>query len=234
MRWTFQQMGQKSQRDDKTFCVWSFWSFSDGQLLLGPFKHDNWLVAVKFSPDGRRIATASWECDSVRVYDGSNVLADFPIRVTSDLNETLAWASDSNRLFALSKDGHIHCLDVSTKNTLAKWRIHSGDEPNCIALACNDRVIAASANSSLSLWDNTTHQQIGTVIYHSHDIYSMAISPSCVIATAGNKAITLRHLHDILPSPYRDNVSNAARVRSRPYQFILGCTRSAWSKKSGA
>jgi WD40 repeat protein len=198
--------------DDETL---SIWSVSDGQRLFGPFKHDNIVIAVKFSPDGRRIATATWNQDSIRIYDGSDVLADFPIRVNSNYNGSLAWASDSNRLFALSKDGNIHSLDVSTKKTLAKWRIHSDDDASCIALAFNDTIIAASANSSVTLWDTKTQQQIAT-IHHSHAIHSMAISPRFDIATAGDNNITLRNLYDILPSSYRDNVSNAAHVRSRP------------------
>jgi WD40 repeat protein len=217
--------------DDKTFSVWSF---PVGERLIGPFKHKNWVDAVKFSPDGRRIATATLYRDSVRIYDDSGLLgADFPIRVNSGCDQSLTWASDSNRLFALSKDGHIHCLDVSTKKTLAKWRIHSDDEPRCISLAGNDKVIAASAHSSVSLWDTTTHHQIRNVIHYSHFIKSMAISPSYDIATAGNSVITLRNLYDILPSTYSDNVSNDARVRSRPSQIVLGRSRCTWSK-SGA
>ncbi|KAF8552430.1 WD40 repeat-like protein, partial [Imleria badia] len=35
---------------DKTTCIWSL---STGQRLLGPLEHDDWVVAAKFSPDGR-------------------------------------------------------------------------------------------------------------------------------------------------------------------------------------
>jgi WD40 repeat protein len=192
---------------DKTL---SIWSFPDGKRLLGPFKHDDYVVAVKFSPDGRHIATAT-ACNSIRVYDSSDgLLAEFPIWVI--MNGSLAWASDSNRLFVLSYYGNVHCFDVSIKTTLAKWRIHSDDKPRCIALACNGTVIAASANSSVSFWDTKTHEQIGTVIHRSHDISCMTISPSYDIATAGGENITLGNLYDILPSPYRDIVSNFCPV----------------------
>ena len=42
---------------DKTVCVWLL---STGQRLLGPWKHDDSVFAVKFSHDGRFIATATW------------------------------------------------------------------------------------------------------------------------------------------------------------------------------
>ncbi|KAF8554789.1 WD40 repeat-like protein, partial [Imleria badia] len=99
--------------DDKTACVWSL---STGQRLLGPLEHNYSVAAAKFSPDGSLIATATWRRDSVRVYGTQNgrLLVDVPIQVNSPLNTSLAWATDSKQLFALSRDGNIHCLDVST------------------------------------------------------------------------------------------------------------------------
>ena len=191
--------------DDKNLCVWSL---STGQRLLGPVKHDYYVAAVKFSPNGRLIATAVWDCDSVRVYDSQNggLRVEFPVKVGSCRNHSLAWASDSKRLFVLSHHGNIHWLDVSTGTTLSKWAIHSRDRAGCIALASNGTFIAASANSSTSFWDTTTHEQIGSVIKHIHFITSMAVSANYDLVTGGDKTITLLRLRDILHSRYFDNV----------------------------
>ena len=193
---------------DCTLCVWSL---STGQRLLGalgPVKHDHSVAAVKFSPDGRLIATATWERDSVRVYDGQNggLLVEFPVRVGLWQNQSLAWASNSKRLFASSRNGDTHCLDVSTGTTLSKWAIHSSDDGGCIALASNGMFIAASGNSSTSFWDTTTHERIGSVIEHTHDVRSMAISANYDLMAGGATTMTLLRLCDILPSRYVDNV----------------------------
>jgi len=185
---------------DATACIWSL---STGKKLLGPFKHDNNIVAAKFSPDRCLIATATCNINSVRVYDhDGSPLVEFPVQVNSLLNQSLAWASDSRQLFALSRDGYIHDVDVSAKTTLSKWLIHSTNRPTCIALASNGTFIAASACSSVSLWDTTTHEQIGAVIEHTHPIWSMAISSNYDLVTSGGKEITLRALCDFLPSHY--------------------------------
>ena len=191
---------------DKTACVWSL---STGERLLDPLKHDDWVVAVKFSPDGQLIATATWGRDSVRVYDSQNghLLVQFPVQVYSALNQSLAWASDSKQLFALSRGGNIHCVDASTGTTLSQWFIHSSNNSRCISLASNSTFIAASAGSSVSFWDATSHEQIGSVIEYTHDIWSMAISPAYDLVIGGEKTITLRGLCDTLPSHYFDNVS---------------------------
>ena len=151
---------------DETLCVWSL---STGERLLGPLEHGSKLARVKFSPNGRLIATATWDpnvriCDS---YNGTH-LAQFPITVSSGLNQSLAWASDSKQLFALSSNGKIHCLDVSTGTTLARWVTHSSDDVNCVTLASNGTFIAASADSSVSFWDTATRKLIGSVIKQTH------------------------------------------------------------------
>jgi WD40 repeat protein len=194
---------------DKTVCVWSL---STGQRLLEPLEHDHWVVAVKFSPDGRRIATATWGRDAVRVYDvdtdsQSGPLVEFPVQVNSFLNQSLVWASDSKQLFALSRDGSIHCLDVSTLSMRSQWHINSSRDARCIALASNGTFVAASALSSVSLWDTTTHKKIECVIHHTVDIMSMAISSNYDLVTAGGNEITVRNLRDVLPSRYCDDVS---------------------------
>ena len=193
--------------DDHTACVWSL---STGERLLGPLKHNNPVAAAKFSPDGRLIATATWNHDSVRVYDGQNgaLLVDFPVQVYSPYNQSLAWASDGKKLFALSKDGYIHHFDVSATTTLSKWRIHSSNgDARCITLANYGTFIAASAGSSVSFWDTATREQVGSVIKYTHVIWSMAMSSNYDLVIGGNHKITLRTLCDMLPSHYVDNVS---------------------------
>ena len=193
-----------SGSDDRTVRVWSR---STGEQLLRPLEHDLDVAAVKFSPDGQFIATATWKRKSVRVYDNRNgrLLSASPISVGSYYNQSLTWVSDSKQLFALSRDGKIHCLDVPTGRILSAWAIHSNDDPRCVALASNGAFIAASAGSSVSFWDTATHNQIGPVIRHQDDAEYMAVSANDDIAVSGDK-IVLRKLPDILPSSYFDDV----------------------------
>ena len=198
---------------DKTLCVWSL---STGRHLLGPLNHNAHVVAVKFSPNGRLIATATWNHD-VRVRDSQNgrLLVEFPIKVYSFLNQSLAWASDNKQLFVLSRDSNIHCLDVSTGTTLSQWPINSSNDAQCIALGSNGTFIVASTPSSVSFWDTTTHKQIKCVVPHTPSIIAMAISSNYDIVTAGANKITVCSLRDVLPSPYCDDVSAfASKIHS--------------------
>ena len=131
---------------------------------------------------------------------------DKPIRVDSLYNQSLAWAGPGKALFALSKDGNIHGINMETGTTLYKWAIHNNDDPRCIALESDGAFIAASANSSVSLRDISIHQQIGPLIHHPASVVCLAISTNQDLAISGGKKIILWKLPDILPSSYFDHV----------------------------
>ena len=191
--------------DDGTASVWSL---STGKQLLGPFKLDYSVAAVKIFPDGRLIAVAKWRNKSVSIYESHNGrrLGTFPIQVSSPRNQSLAWASDSEQLFALSFGGVVHSLDVSTGQILSSWAIRSQDGFRCIALASSGTFIAASDESSVSFWDIGTHKQIGSLIRHPGNVWFMAISANHGLIISGGGKIVLRNLPDILPPSYLDNV----------------------------
>ena len=212
--------------DDESAYVWSL---ETGKRQLGALQHDNWVVAAKFSPNGRLFATATCNHDSVWVYDSQNgsQQAGFLVKVYSSFekfnhNQPLVWASDNKQLFVLSVDGYIHRVNVSTGTTLQQWHIHSSDRPTCIALAGNGTFIAAAAGSSVSFWDTTSQEQIGTVIEYTHDIWSMAMSANYDLVASGDKRITLQALSDTLPSHYLDNKSGN---RTSLYLPLQTCKR---------
>jgi WD40 repeat protein len=186
------------------------WSLSAGERLVGPFKlrHDYPVVGVKFSPRGGLIATATQRGNNpVCIYDSRNgdLLVDFSVQVGSLRNQSLSWASES-KLFALSSDGDICCLDVSTGTMLSHWPIHSSSGPQCIAVANNGAFIAASGDFSVSFWDTTTHRSIGS-IQHANAVESLAISSKYDFVIGGGREITLRSLFDFLPLRYCKDVS---------------------------
>ena len=78
-----------SGSDDRTVRVWSR---STGEQLLDPLKHDHYVVTVKFSPNKQFIATATYNRESVWVYDSRDgrLLFDSPIKVSSPNNQSLA------------------------------------------------------------------------------------------------------------------------------------------------
>ncbi|KIK11754.1 hypothetical protein PISMIDRAFT_46025, partial [Pisolithus microcarpus 441] len=145
---------------------------SSGTQLLPPIPHSN-VVGVKFSPDGSRFATASSD-SGVRVYsthDGRVLFdsADSPWWVTP-----LAWSADGQQLFVARK-GKIMSFNISDSSS-SEWSIHENQSP--VSIASNGIFIACSADSSVSLWDCMSHQQLGSIITHTAGIRFIALSLS--------------------------------------------------------
>ena len=136
--------------------------------------------AAKYSPQGDRIATATF-C-SVQVWDSNNgrLLVHIQVRVEPFYNTGLLWCDD--HLFIVSMCT-IKKFDASTGSAVSEWSIK--DETTgwynhdvCIALPKHGEFIACSVASSrtVTVWDTSTHTQLSHA-RHTQNICSIAISP---------------------------------------------------------
>ena len=197
---------------DETACIWDI---TTGHQLVGPLQHENCVVAVRFSPNGDRIATATAAENSddektakpIRIYDSGNgqqlVQFDVPFMVTCMVT-SLAWTSDGRQLFAASY-GQVKHFDTSSGSLLKEWPVPDGSWFGSVVLSRNQKfVVVTCASKSLSFWDTSTHQQIGTVIKYTSSVCWIALSPNDDQIATGeeNGKVTLRNLRDILPVSY--------------------------------
>jgi WD40 repeat protein len=190
------------QSDNKA----SIWNIITGERLVGPLQHDNAITGIKFSPNGKHIATAVRD-DSICVFDSRN--GDQLVTIKTDIPHwspmtPLAWSYDGQQIFVASSARKIKSFDVSTGSQLAEFQVHGDGKVESIALAANGKFLATYANRSILFCDTSTLTQIGPVIEDSQAIYSIALSPDCsYLATGGLEGnITIRNLNNILPDLY--------------------------------
>ena len=186
------------------------WNITTGDKLVGPLQHEGWVMAVRFSPNGDRITTASAdESDeisekSIRIYDSENgqLLLDIPFTFQRCTSPCLAWSADGRQLFAASRNKRVKRFDTSSGSLLSTWSVPGGGWPISVILSRNQKFAVVVASKSLSLWDVSTQQQIGTAIKHASFVWSIALSPNDDWVATGedNGKVTLRSLRDILPA----------------------------------
>ncbi|KIK12128.1 hypothetical protein PISMIDRAFT_46889, partial [Pisolithus microcarpus 441] len=150
---------------------------SSGTQLLPTVSH-TYTCSVKFSPDGSRFATVSYDY-GVRVYSTHDGKVLFDSGTEGSTNSSrpvtpLVWSADGQQLFVASK-GKIASFNISDSSS-TEWPIHENQIPPSIA--SNDIFIACSAGSSVSLWDWMSQRQIGPIITHTAQIRCIALSPS--------------------------------------------------------
>ncbi|KAG8213431.1 WD40-repeat-containing domain protein [Butyriboletus roseoflavus] len=128
----------------------SIWSITSGQRLVGPLHHDNYVIGIRFSPSGDRIATACYG-SSVQIFDSHT--GDKLVTIDTNISEygaitPLAWSSDGQQVFAASRDNKIRAFDASTGIKLAESQIlrDGKNDVYSIALAANGKFIATFAS----------------------------------------------------------------------------------------
>ena len=184
----------------------SIWHMTSGERLVGPLKHDFYVTAVRFSPNGERIATAS-SGRPIRVFDsrnGDELTTIETVTPSAWPNTLLAWSHDSRQIFAASKDSKIKSFDVSTGSKLAESQTLNGGDVKSIALAANGKFIATFAGGVMFFLDTSTLSLIDPVIDDGKEIYSIALSldSDYLATTRVDGKITIRDLGAILPDAY--------------------------------
>lgn len=173
------------------------WELSTGERRpgLGPLRHEYNVVAVKFCPCGKRIATATL-FGSIRIYATSSgqKLLTIPVSVTSTFsvpNITLAWSVNRPQIFVVSQ-GQIKCLNSDDGSIVFQWALRGVSHPSSVILSPDNKLIAYSLNKTVVVRDTATRQQIGEPLEHDGNVSCIAFSPGSdyLVVGAGTK-ITL-------------------------------------------
>ncbi|KIK18951.1 hypothetical protein PISMIDRAFT_108583, partial [Pisolithus microcarpus 441] len=194
-------------------------SIASGAQFLPPLQHHH-AVRVKFSPDGSRLATASFD-SGFCIYDtrGGTLLFSSGTMSSVDaaLATPLAWSSDGQQLF-VANIRRITCFNLSNSSS-SEWQIHKTQSRTSVSIASNGSFIACSKGSSVSLWDCVSHEQIGSIISHTADICSITLSPKGRYLACGFNGgkVTIHNLGDILSPEQLDHIVSVQPLM----QFVL-------------
>ncbi|KAI6040395.1 hypothetical protein EDC04DRAFT_2996564 [Pisolithus marmoratus] len=196
-------------------------SIDSDDRLLPPLTHYG-ATGVRFSPDGSRFTTASYD-QGLRLYSAQSghILFDSGPQGstnTSSFATPLAWPLDGQQLFVASIS-RITSFDVSEDSySSAEWAIHEHRAETSIV--SNSRFIACSAGSSVSLWGCMSHTQIGCIIPNTTMISCFALSPSGQYLACGSneRAVTIHNITHVLSPEYFVRGSPALPVPPVPLQ----------------
>ncbi len=168
------------------------WSLVNNEIVrtLGEFK--DFIFAVAFSPNGKRLAAGSYD-GTVRIWNTSNWRPVYTFTNTGRIN-SLAFSPNGKWLAAGSNEGTVRIWNTSN------WRqvyIFTGiGEVNSIAFSPNGKWLAAGSydgtNGTVRIWNTSNWRLASTLSGHKGVIMQIVFSNDCKRLASASDDHTVR------------------------------------------
>lgn len=152
------------------------WDTATGERVREFTGHSDRVHAVAFHPDGRRLVTGSRD-NSVRIWDAETGAELAVLRAHHDSVHGLAISRDGKWLASLGQRT-LRIWDIETQTEAAVFPRTSVEFNVGLAFHPDSRRLMAPTDvRTIAVWDVETKQRLATLLGHSDEICSIAVSP---------------------------------------------------------
>jgi WD40 repeat protein len=165
----------------------AYWRYAPRPALTQVLFHDGPVTHADFSPDGRRVVTASHD-HTARVWEaGTGQPLGQPLRHQGWVWQAV-FSPDGGRVATASQDGTARVWDATTGRPLGPPLHHQGAVLHAAFSPDGRRVVTASVDGTARVWDAATGQPLGPPLPHRGGVTQAAFSPDGRrVVTAGGE-----------------------------------------------
>jgi WD40 repeat protein len=150
-------------------------------LVVSPVRavlrgHDDGVLTIAWSPDGRRLATGSSD-RTVRIWDTNSGSELIVLRGHGDWVRGVVWSPDGQRLATASSDRTVRIWDTGSGSELAVLHAHDAEIWGVVWSPDGRRLATASRDSTARIWDIKTNCELAVLRGHGDAVRGVAWSP---------------------------------------------------------
>ncbi|MBD2460345.1 pentapeptide repeat-containing protein [Oscillatoria sp. FACHB-1407] len=167
------------------------WDTVTGQALKTLIGHNSGLCAVTFSPDGKWLATGSYD-QTVRFWDVATGQILHVLKGYAGAVKSVAFAPDGQVLASGHYDSMVRLWNIATGQVLKILRGHQ-DWIRVVAFSPNGQLLATcSHDRTIRVWDVATGQALTVLRGHDGWVRSISFSPDGRLASCGGDDQTIQ------------------------------------------
>jgi len=138
--------------------------------------HRDGVRGVTWSPDGRRLATASND-RTVRIWDAGNGSELTVLHGHNDWVQAVVWSPDGRRLATASNDRTVRIWDAGNGSELTILRKHTDQVWDVAWSPDGKRLATASNDRTVRIWDADNSSELAVLRGHADWVRGLAWSP---------------------------------------------------------
>ena len=142
---------------------------------VAALRHGGEVASVSFSPNGRRVLTASQD-KTARLWDGTTGEKLFELKPDGGV-ESARFSPDGSLVVTAARDGTAQIWNALTGERIGPALKHGGAVQHAEFSLAGDRVVTASADFTARVWDARTGRPFTAPLVHGSNVVEAHFSP---------------------------------------------------------